>query len=174
MHFKSIAMFLAKKLVQMQKKSVWSTKGQHTVTGSCGVRTQRRSHHWPSSGDVCVRACNVWLPQCPSYSMNVVVHIGKQRLSKPRDCHQIITSSRTNDDLRFCLSDPAKSVNGGGRCERSPVNFLKESFADKETCRDRYRIEHAGPWLDQRVAILADQHLCSDELDEQLSSLLCQ
>ena len=66
MHFKSTATFLAKRLVQMQKESVWSTKGQHTVTGSCGVRTQRLSHHWPSSGDVWVRACNVWLPQCPT------------------------------------------------------------------------------------------------------------
>ena len=28
-------------------------------TGICGVRTQRRSHHWPSSGDVWVRACYV-------------------------------------------------------------------------------------------------------------------
>ena len=75
------------------KKSFQSTKGQHT--GICGVRTQRRLHHWPSSGDVCssVRACNVWLPQCPAYSMNVVVHIGKQRLSKPHDCHQILNSS---------------------------------------------------------------------------------
>ena len=61
-------------------------KDQHT--GICGVQTQRRSHHWPSSRDVWVWACNVWLPQCPSYSMNVVVHIGKQRLAKPRDCHQ--------------------------------------------------------------------------------------
>ena len=31
-----------------------------------------------------------------------------------------------------------------------------------------------GRWLDQRVAILADQPLCSDELGDQLSSLLCQ
>ena len=30
-------------------------------------------------------------------------------------------------------------------------------------------IDHAGRWLDQRVAILADQPLCSDELDDQLS-----
>ena len=36
-----------------------------------------------------------WLPQCPSYSMNVVVHIGKQRLSKSHDSHPINTSSRT-------------------------------------------------------------------------------
>ena len=34
----------------------------------------------------------------------------------------------------------------------------------------RYGKEHAGRWLGQRVAILADQHLCSDELNEQLSS----
>ena len=132
--------------------------------------------HWPS-GDVWVRACNVWLPQGPSYSMNVVVHIGKQRLYKPRDCHQILTSSRTvrqrqNDDLRCCL--PCEKCEWWGRRERAPVNFLKESFADEETCRDWYRIEHAGWWLDQRVAILADQPLCSDELDDQLSSLLCQ
>ena len=94
---------------------------------------------------------------------------------QPCDCHQILTSSRTlNDDLRFCLSACAKSVNGEGRRERAPVNFLKESFADEETCGDRYLIDHAGRWLDQRVAILADQPLCRDELDEQLSSLLCQ
>ena len=69
----------------------------------------------------------------------------------------------------------AKSVNGEGDASgRPPVNVLKESSADEETCGDRYRIEHAGRWLDQRVAILADQPLCSDELDEQLSSLLCQ
>ena len=52
--------------------------------------------------------------------------------------------------------------------------LLKESFADEETCTDRYRIEHPGLWLDHQVAILADQPLCSDELDAQLSSLLCQ
>ena len=46
----------------------------------------------------------------------------------------------------------------------------KESFADEETCGDRYHMEHAGRWIDQRVAILADQPLCSDELDEQSSS----
>ena len=43
-----------------------------------------------------------------------------------------------------------------------------------ETCRDWYRIEDPGRWLDQRVAFLADQPLCSDKLDDQLSSLLCQ
>ena len=127
--------------------------------------------HWPSSGDVWVRACNVWLPQGPSYSMNVVVRIGKQRLYKfkPRDCHQILTSARTvrlrqNDNLRFC--QPCEKCEWWGRRERAPINFLKESFADEETCRDRYHIDHAGRWLDQRVAILADQPLCSDELDD--------
>ena len=95
MHFKSIATFFSEEIGANAKKSVWSTIGQHTVPGSCGVRTQRRSHHWLSSGNVWVRACNVWLPQSPSYNMNVVVHIGKQRLFKPRDCHQILPSSRT-------------------------------------------------------------------------------
>ena len=84
--------------------------------------------HWPSSGDVWVRACNVWLPQGPSYSMNAVVHIGKQRLYKPRDCHQILTSSRTmrqrqNDDLRFCLS--CEKCEWWARQELAPVNFLR-------------------------------------------------
>ena len=161
----------------MKKKSVRSTKG-----GICGVRTHRRSHHHHmytgvETSGYRVRACNIWLPQGPRYSMNVVVHIGKQRLCKPRDCHQILTSSRTvrqrqNDDLRFCL--PCEKCEWWGRRERAPVNFLKESFADEETWRDWYRIEHAGWWLDQRVAILGDQPLCSDELDDQLSSLLCQ
>ena len=89
-----------------------------------------------------MRACNIWLPQGPSYSMNVVVHIGKQRLCKPRDCHQILTSSRTvrqrqNDDCGSVYR--AKIVNGevdGSAQWRAPVNFLKESFADEETCRD--------------------------------------
>ena len=79
---------------------------------------------------------------------------------------------RQNDDLRLCR--PCEKCEWWGRRERAPVNFLKESFADEETCRDWYRIEHPGWWLDQRVAILADQPLCSDELDDQLSSLLCQ
>ena len=71
--------------------------------------------HWPSSGDVWVRACNVWLPQGPSYSMNVVVRVGKQRLYKPRNCHQILTSSRTVRlrQTTTCGSvNRAKSVNG--------------------------------------------------------------
>ena len=60
------------------------------------------------------KACNVCLAQCASYSMNVVVHIGKQRLSKPRNCHL----PEQNDDLRFCLPCrylPAKKVNGDAR-----------------------------------------------------------
>ena len=69
--------------MQKQKGRV---EGQHT--GICGLRTQRRSHHWPSDRDVWVQACNFWRPQCPSHSMNTVVHISKQRLSKPRNCHQ--------------------------------------------------------------------------------------
>ena len=106
MHFKSIATFLAKSA--NEKKSVRSTKG-----GICGVRTQRRSHHNHTGHPVEMSGCGHATfgfrraPSC-SYSMNVVVHIGKQRLSKPRDFHQILTSSETvrqrqNDDLRFCL-----------------------------------------------------------------------
>ena len=156
------------------KKSVLSTKGQHT--GICGLRTQRRPHtdHWPSiQWRHLGKPCNVWLPQCPSYSINAMVHFGKQRLSKPRERPPIVSPlPEQDDDLRFCLL--CEKCEWWGRYERAPVNVLKESFADEEACGDRYRIEHAGRWLDQRVAILADQPLCSDELDEQLSSLLCQ
>ena len=68
-----------------------------------------------------------------AYSMNVVVHVGKQRLSNLAIVTKFSPLPEQNDDLRFCLSDRAKSVNGGGRHERAPVNFLKESFADEET-----------------------------------------
>ena len=69
-----------------------------TITCTLAWRRLGAGMQYLASGD----------PQGPSYSMNVVVHIGKQRLCKPRDCHQILTSSRTvrqrqNDDLRFCL-----------------------------------------------------------------------
>ena len=153
----------------MQLKKILSVDERWHLRSANSASTTSPSH-WPSSGDVWVRACNVWLPQGPSYSKNTVVHIGKQRLYKPRDCHQILTSSltvrqRQNHDLRFCL--PCGKCEWCARRERAPVNFLKESF-NEETCRDRYRVEHPGRWLDQRVAILADQPLCSDELDNQL------
>ena len=136
--------------------------------------------HWLSSGDAWVRACNVWLPRGPSYSINVVVRFGKQRLYKPRYCHQILTSSRTvrlrqNDDLRFC--QPCEKCEWWGRRERAPVNFFsfwKNRSPTKKHAETDTIIDHAGRWLDQRVAILADQPLCSDELDDQLSSLLCR
>ena len=52
-----------------------------------------------------------------------------------------------------------------------PGARIKGSFADEDTCGDRYLIEHTGWWLDQRVAILADEPLWGDELNEQPSSL---
>ena len=118
-----------------------------------------------------MQACNIWLPRCPSYNMNAwVVHIGKRRLSKPRDCHQILTSSRTERRPTVlstlpCRYLPAKSVNG----------YTSRRPSQRIVCRRRdmrrpIRIDHAGRWLDQQVAILADQPLCSDELDEQPSS----
>ena len=73
------------------KKSVRSTTRWHLRSANSASITS--PSHWPSSGDVWVRACNVWLPQGPGYSMNVVVHIGKPRLYKPRDCRPIIGSA---------------------------------------------------------------------------------
>ena len=79
----------SKEIGAMQKDSV-DERSTHWQLRSV---TQRRSHHWPSSRDLWVRACNVWLLQCPSYRMNAVVNIGKQRL--PNLPSQILTSSRT-------------------------------------------------------------------------------
>ena len=117
MHFKSIGTFLAKSSHEKKIRSVderWHLRSAN----SASITTPS---HWPC-GDVWVRACNVWLQKGPSYSMNVVVHIGKQRPYKPRDCHQILTSSRTvrqrqNDDLRFCLlcEKCNGEVDGSGR-----------------------------------------------------------
>ena len=72
------------------------------------------------SGDVWVRACNFWLPRCPSYSINAVVH-GKQRLSKPRDCHPILTSSRTK---RRPAALPCKKCEWWERHEQAPVKRI--------------------------------------------------
>ena len=157
----------SEELVQMQKNPFGHKRSTlsdwHLQIANSASITSLAIH----SGDIWVRACNVWLPRCPSYSMNAVVHIGKRRLSKPRDCDQILTSPRTKQRPAAL---PCEKCEWWGRREQVPVNFLKESFVDEETCGDRYRIEHAGRWLDQRVAFLADQPVCSDELDEQPSS----
>ena len=159
----------------MQRKFVRSMKDQHT--GICGVWTQRRSHHWPSSGDVWVRACNVWLPQGPScsYSMNMVVHIGTQRLSKPRDCHQILTSFRTKRRpavlstvrkvwmVRATRAGTRKRFEGIARRRRNmwrPIPYRTRGTLARPASGHSYTY--------------TDQPVCSEELDEQLLSLLCQ
>ena len=79
MHFKSVATFLAKSA--NEKKNPF---GQRKVASAeCELNVDHITITLQTSA--WVRACNVWLPQGPSYSMNVVVHIGKQRLYKPRD-----------------------------------------------------------------------------------------
>ena len=66
----------------------------------------------------------------------------------------------------------AKSVNG--EVHGSGARKLFERIVPTKRHAETDTIDHAGRWLDQRVAILADQPLCSDELDDQLSSLLCR
>ena len=98
---KSIATFLAR----VQLKKIRSVDERWHLRSANSVSTTSPSH-WPSSGDgVGVQRLASAGPQLQD---EAVVHIGKQRLYKPRDCHQILTSSRTvrqrqNDDLRFCL-----------------------------------------------------------------------
>ena len=138
MHFKSIATFLAKSANEKNpfgRRKVAFAECELSVdhiTITCTLAWRRLG-----AG----RACNIWLPQGPSYSMNVVVHIGKQRLCKPRDCHQAKFSPCEpcdNGKTMTCGSVyRAKSVNGEvDGSGRAPVNFLKESFVDEETCRD--------------------------------------
>ena len=56
------------------------------------------------------------------------------RLSPNSHLFSNCATERQNDDLRFCL--PCEKCEWWGQRERAPVNFLKESFADEETCRD--------------------------------------
>ena len=147
-----------------KKKSVRSTIG-----GICGVRTQRRSHHNHTGHPVETSGCGhatFGFRRAPSCSYTSQQHerggaywqtkaLQTSRLSP--NFHLFPNcAKRQNDDLRFCL--PCEKCEWWGWRERAPVTFLKESFADEETCRDWYLIEHAGRWLDQRVAILADNH----------------
>ena len=102
MHFKSIATFLAKSATE-KIRSV-DEKWHMRNANSASITSPS---HRSSSGGVWVPACNVWLPQGPSYSMKALGHNGKWRLYKPRNCHQVLTSSRTvqqrqSDDLRQC------------------------------------------------------------------------
>ena len=143
------------------------------------MRTQRRSHHNHTGHPVETSGCGHATfgfrraPSC-SYSMNVVVHIGKERLYKPRDCHQILPFSRTvrqrqNDDLRFCL--PCK------KCEWYPVRSTGAGASKlfERVVRRRRDMQRLIPYRRRgTVAILADQPLCSDKLGDRLSSLLCQ
>ena len=78
MHFKSIATFLTKSATE---KNSFGRPPESWHLRSANSASTTSPSHWPSSGDVWVRACNVWLPQGRSYSMNAVVHIGKQRLT---------------------------------------------------------------------------------------------
>ena len=160
----------------MQKKSVRSTNGQHTAAGICGVRTQRRSHHH-HTGHPVETSAGAGMQRLAS----TVPQLQHERGGAYWQTKAVQTSRLSpNSHLFPNKTKTCGSVYSAAKCEwrrrreQEPVNFLKESFADEETCGDRYRIEHAGRWLDQRVVILADQPLCSDELDEQLSSILCQ
>ena len=58
-------------------------KGPHT--GICGVRTQCRSHQWPSSGDVCGAGMQRLASAVPQLKhMNVVVYIGRGKCTVTR------------------------------------------------------------------------------------------
>ena len=161
----------------MKKKSIRSAKG-----GICGVRTQRRSHHhhtgqWrrldPDAGKQCLASAGPQLQHEHGGAYWQTRALQTSRLSP--NFHLFPNVNRaTTAKRRPAVPCDREKCEWWGRHEREPVNFLKESFPDEKTCRDRYRIEHAGRWLDQRVANLPDLQLCSDKLDDQLTSLLCK
>ena len=98
MHLKSIATVFSE---EIGAKKVRSAKGQHT--GICGVRTQRRSHHWhPVETSGCGHAtfgfrsapATAWTQWCIS-------------ANKGLPSLAIVTKfsplPEQNDDLQFCL-----------------------------------------------------------------------
>ena len=138
MHFKSIATFLAKNRNwrKCKKKFVRSTKGQHTgISAQCELIIDHITGH-PVETFGCGHAtfgfgsapATVWMRWC------ILANKGFPNLA-------IVTKfsplPEQNDDLRFCLL--CEKYEWWGRRERAPVIFLKESFADEETCGDRYR-----------------------------------
>ena len=120
-HLKSIATFLAKKLVQNAKEGSVDERSTHWHLWSANsasvsslatqwrrirVGTQRLTSAVPQLQ---------WL----SYSINTVVHIGKQRRSKPKIC----PSSRTKRQpmVMFTAISACKKCEWWGRRERAPV-----------------------------------------------------
>ena len=114
-HFKSIATFLLKKLVQMQKKK--KPLGQQKdnterVTGICRLRTQRRSHYWPSTVETsgCEHTtfgfrgapATAWMRWCV---------LASKGFPNPATATKSSPLPEQNDDLRLYR---AKSVNGEG------------------------------------------------------------
>ena len=114
MHFrvKSIATFLAKSA--SEKKNPFGRR--KVVSAECELSVDHipiTLAMWRRLGAGMQRLASAG-PQL-YYCMNVVVHIGKQRLCKPRDCQKILTSSEPCDNGKTttCGSvDRAKSVNG--------------------------------------------------------------
>ena len=123
--------------------------------------------------------CNIWLPQGPQLQhergsaywqtkalqtsrLSPNSHLFPNRATKAKRRPAVLSTVRKVWMVR--------STGAGARKLFERIVRRRRDW----WCRDWYRIEHAGWWLDQRVAILGDQPLCSDELDDQLSSLPCQ
>ena len=150
------------------KGSVY-TKKKRSNTSIC--RVWYGVDHWPSRQDVWAWACN-----CSAFSVpkRVREHSRAYRQTKAFETawwspnsHLFLNKTMTYVcvyPLDICLRKAwtvwAPRAGAGKR----------GWFTGEEPCGDQYRIEHAGRWLDQRVAILADEHFYSDEL-QQPSSL---
>ena len=139
MHFKSIVTFLAKsaneKKIRQAVNERWHLRNANSV--SITSPDHRTGHPWRRPGAGMQRLASAG-PQVQHERGGAYwqTNWGFTNLA-------IVTKfsplPEQNDDLRFCL--PCEKCEWWGRRERAPVNFLKESFADKETCRDRYRIQ---------------------------------
>ena len=105
---RSIATFLAKKWVQMQKRL-----GRRKVNTLASSECELSVDH--ITGHPVVQACTVWLPQCPSYSMDACISA-----NKGFPINTIVNFSflpEQTDDVQFCLPCrhmPAEIVSGEG------------------------------------------------------------
>ena len=171
MHVKPIAAFLAKSANAKKIRSVDKRSTHWHLRSANSASITSLAIQWRRLGASMQRLASA-VPQLQHKRGGAY---WQTKAFQPRDCHQTDYHLFLNKTTTCgSVYHRCEKYEWWGRHERALVNVLKESFTEEETCGDRYRIEHARWWLDQRVAILADQPLCGDELDEQLSSLLCQ
>ena len=99
----TIAMFLIKAKTQKrrfgrQKGQPWSTRWHVRSANSAST------HHWPSSRDVWVWACNIWLLQCLATAWTWWCISANKGFPNLATVIKFSPPAEQNDDLGFCKS----------------------------------------------------------------------